>query len=189
MKKKILKNCYGFILMIIGVFSIAFVNAQTCKGNKVWTCRTCRGLYGTTYQECDCVDANKIATWLASPCSSPKTNNGGGGGQNYCDKHPCGCICARSAPGTTPIGESSGGIYPNPLVNSTTINISLESEQKVSLRIFDMSGRLVKTLAEKEFTEGEHQIVWDAANVKTGIYLLRMETENYSENRKLIVTK
>jgi len=171
------------------MFSFTFTKSQTCKGNKVWTCRTCPGLYGTTYQECDCVDANKVATWLASPCTSPKTNNGGGGGQNYCDKNPCGCICARSATGTAPIGEYQGGIYPNPLVNSTTIYITLNKAQEVTLRIFDMSGRLVKSLAKKEFAEGEHQIVWDAANVKTGIYLLRMETENYSEKRKLIVTK
>ena len=175
--------------MVFGTFTVAFVNAQTCKGGKVWTCRTCPGLYGTTYQECDCVDVNKVAAWLASPCSSVKNNNGGGGGNDYCDKHPCGCICARSATGTIPFGESSGGIYPNPFVNSTTIYITLNKAQKISLKVFDMSGQLIRSLAEKEFAEGEHQIVWDAANVKTGIYLLRMETGNYSENRKLIVTK
>lgn len=50
-------------------------------------------------------------------------------------------------------------------------------------------GGLIKVLAVKEFLKGENQVVWDASDVETGVYLLRLETADYSENRKLIVTK
>jgi|SRR6185369_13018282 len=180
------------IALIIPLFFVAFAHAQTCKGSKVWTCRTCPGPYGTTYQQCDCVDSNKIAAWQASPCV--KINNGGGGGNDYCSRHPCPCICAinqkkndkEDIPGNA---GSSGGIYPNPVINSTTIYITLDKEQEISLRIYDMNGRIVSILASRKFSEGEHQITWDATNAEAGIYFLRMEAGSYYENRKLVVLK
>ena len=182
--------------MIIGFFSVVFVNAQACKGNKVWTCRTCPGLYGTTYQECDCVDADKVVTWLASPCSSPNTNNGGSGGNDYCTRHPehCGCICAIANKGILTrefYGNeiSSAGVYPNPISNSASIYLTLPETEKISLKVFDLSGKLITTVADGSFNAGEHRMDWNASNVNAGIYILRLETENYFENRKLIVTK
>jgi hypothetical protein len=176
------------IALVIPLFFVAFVNAQTCKGNKVWTCRTCPGLYGTTYQECDCVDSNKVAAWLALPCTAPKHNNGGGGGNDYCDRHPCPCICAITHKGPA-IKETSDGIYPNPLVNTTAIYVTLPEAEKVSLRIFELNGKLIATLTDSEMEAGEHKLEWDAANVGAGIYILRLQTAELTQTRKLFVVK
>ncbi len=80
-------------------------------------------------------------------------------------------------------------VFPNPFSNSSTIVFSLSQSQKVSIKIFDIKGRLLKTLANKEMKEGYHQIIWNAENVKPGEYFLRMESTGFSEVKKLIILK
>jgi hypothetical protein len=79
--------------------------------------------------------------------------------------------------------------YPNPLCKSATISFSLSESQKVSLKIFDVSGRLVSTLADKTFDAGENELVWNAAEVNAGIYFLRFQSGENMQTEKLIVTK
>jgi len=81
------------------------------------------------------------------------------------------------------------GIFPNPFSGSTVISFSLTQSQKVSLKIFDVSGRLVSTLADASFEEGENEIVWNAADVNAGIYFLQIKSAENFHTEKLIVTK
>ncbi|MBK5283932.1 MAG: T9SS type A sorting domain-containing protein [Bacteroidia bacterium] len=80
-------------------------------------------------------------------------------------------------------------IYPNPVSTSTTVSFYIEQTENVCLKIFDVNGRLVTTLADASFEEGDYEIIWNAEEVNAGIYFLRMETASYSENQKLIVAK
>lgn len=85
-------------------------------------------------------------------------------------------------------------IYPNPAFQLTTILFSVIKSGKVSIKIFDMTGRLVKMLANKEMQLGQHQIIWNiqgenGSNVPPGIYLVKIETTNFSETKKLIVVR
>ena len=80
-------------------------------------------------------------------------------------------------------------VYPNPLSNSTNISLMLDESQKVSLKILDVNGRLVSTIADKIFEAGENQIMWNADRVEDGIYFLKKETESGIENQKLIITR
>src|SRR6266540_3984983 len=113
MKTITLKKLSIFILLLSGMFSFTFVNAQNCNGNKVWTCRTCY-TWGIPYQECDCVSPNNVIAWQASPCGSPDNNGNHGNGNNGNSHGWDACICRLSNQGT---GESSESIYPNPLSN------------------------------------------------------------------------
>jgi flagellar hook assembly protein FlgD len=66
--------------------------------------------------------------------------------------------------------------------------------QKVSFQIFDINGRLIKTLLDEEMQQGSHQLTWNAKDekgkiVSGGIYFLKMQRGNYSETKKLIVEK
>jgi hypothetical protein len=80
-------------------------------------------------------------------------------------------------------------IAPNPLSNSATISFSLDQLKKVSLKIFDLNGRLVTILADKVFDDGEHSIDWKAEDVSAGIYFLQVQSVEFSKTEKLIVTK
>ncbi|MFI5219409.1 MAG: T9SS type A sorting domain-containing protein [Bacteroidia bacterium] len=80
-------------------------------------------------------------------------------------------------------------VFPNPFSSSTTVSFTLYESQNVSLMIFDLNGRLIKTLAHKTFEEGEHQIEFNAEKINAGIYFLKMQTGEFLKTEKLIVTK
>lgn len=89
---------------------------------------------------------------------------------------------------------SSLSAYPNPVVNAATISFSLQQSQKVSLQVFDMSGRIIKKLAEGEMQPGSHQVTWNATDnnesaVAAGIYLLKLQTGNNIETKKISVIR
>ena len=96
-------------------------------------------------------------------------------------------------------GENNSNIYslsvfPNPFSNTTNISFSIAQSAKVSLKVFDMNGRLVTTLANEQMQSGSHEIKWNVSDangksIPSGIYLLRMEAGNYSETKKLLVIK
>ncbi|MGQ9706835.1 MAG: S8/S53 family peptidase [bacterium] len=85
--------------------------------------------------------------------------------------------------------------YPNPVVESTIIPIELngDTSENVDIRIYDISGRLVKCLNEI-LQPGINSIIWDAKDdngsyVKSGIYLLKIESEGYSSSLKIVVSR
>ncbi|MBK8845919.1 MAG: T9SS type A sorting domain-containing protein [Bacteroidetes bacterium] len=80
-------------------------------------------------------------------------------------------------------------IAPNPITNTTSISFTLEQSQKVSLKVVDLNGRLMKVLADNLFEDGEHSIEWSVEDVNSGIYFLQIQTAEYSKTEKLIVTK
>ena len=88
-----------------------------------------------------------------------------------------------------PENFQSLSVAPNPVSGSTKISFTLNKSEKVSLRIYDMNGRLIKTLADREFTSGSHLVEWDATITVAGIYFLRMATESSVQTKELIVVK
>jgi hypothetical protein len=171
MKTTTTKMSFTFILLLAGMISYTIVNAQSCPANKVWTCR-----YDSCgVQECKCVKASEVQSWSAviPPCA-------------YFHFHPHCCDGWRT--GQMEI-KTSLQVNPNPVSNSTVISFSLEQSQKVSIKIFDMSGRLVTTLADASYEEGDHGIVWNASDVNSGIYFVQFQMEENSQMIKLAVTK
>lgn len=72
--------------------------------------------------------------------------------------------------------------YPNPFNPRTTISFDLGQRSTVSLRVFDATGRVVRTLLEQRgLTEGEHEITWDGCSregraLPSGTYIYRLES-------------
>jgi hypothetical protein len=82
------------------------------------------------------------------------------------------------------------GAFPNPLTNATRVEFQLSQQSLVSLRVYDVSGRTVATLADGVMKPGIYHRDWEVAPTATsGIYFIRLETTNYSEARKLILTE
>lgn len=84
--------------------------------------------------------------------------------------------------------------YPNPFNPSTTIRFNLPKAEFVSLRVFNILGQLVVTLADRPFSAGANQITWDGKDgrgrrVASGIYLYRIDTKSFTDTRKMILMK
>ena len=80
--------------------------------------------------------------------------------------------------------------YPNPFNPVTTIRLAIvETQHTASLRIFDITGHLVKTLAEGEINPGQHEITWDASGLSSGVYFITLKSAQYSQTQKAILLK
>jgi hypothetical protein len=84
--------------------------------------------------------------------------------------------------------------YPNPFNPSTTIDYSIPdgNYNLVSLKIYDLRGRLIRTLVEETKGQGEYKTHWDGKNdlgkqVSSGVYLYRLEAENFLSMRKMVL--
>ena len=84
---------------------------------------------------------------------------------------------------------------PNPFNPMTTIKYDLPVGTRVSLRIFDISGRLIAVLKNGEFeTAGRHEVVWrgrDQADrqVAAGVYFYRLEGGTFNQTRRMMLVK
>ncbi|MBL7014226.1 MAG: T9SS type A sorting domain-containing protein [Candidatus Marinimicrobia bacterium] len=81
--------------------------------------------------------------------------------------------------------------YPNPFNPIATIrfNIPVETRHAVSLQIYDITGRVVKTLLNDLIETGIHEIKWNASGFSSGIYFVRLESEDVFETQKIVMMK
>ena len=84
--------------------------------------------------------------------------------------------------------------YPNPFNPSTIISYSIPNVSYVSLKIFDILGREVKTLINSEQNIGMHNVQWNGDNnygnkVSSGIYLYKIEAGNFIMTKKMLLLK
>ena len=93
-----------------------------------------------------------------------------------------------------PNSTELSNIYPNPFNPSTTIEYALNVASDVSLHIYDMQGRVVKTLVSNNLDAGSHSIVWNGINdngvqVSSGMYLVRMEANGQAYQQAITLLK
>jgi hypothetical protein len=74
---------------------------------------------------------------------------------------------------------------PNPFSGGAALHFSIPADRKVSLRVFDVSGRLVTTLVDEQLSAGRHRVVWESAGVSPGVYMAILQAGTERETRKL----
>jgi hypothetical protein len=79
--------------------------------------------------------------------------------------------------------------YPNPFNPTTRIEFSLPKASRVILKIHDLLGKEIGTLINEKLPAGVHSTIWNATNYPTGIYFYRLQTENFSKTKKLLLIK
>lgn len=81
-------------------------------------------------------------------------------------------------------------IYPNPFNPTTNINFTISKSVKVSVKIFNLNGKEIQTLIDKNYLPGNYELSWDANNISTGIYFILFYLDNIiSTSRKTILIK
>lgn len=82
-----------------------------------------------------------------------------------------------------------GQNYPNPFNPTTNISFSLPESGKVSLRVYNVLGQEVRTLVDEYLDAGVHTIQFDASNLSSGMYFYRLNTESFTESKKMMLVK
>ncbi|MBS3767063.1 MAG: carboxypeptidase regulatory-like domain-containing protein, partial [Candidatus Cloacimonetes bacterium] len=96
------------------------------------------------------------------------------------------------ATGQTEVTETAlNSSFPNPFTDHTTISFSLKQPTNVKLSVYNVKGQLVQTLLNEHMDKGEYNVDWNADNRRlgTGIYFYKLETENKSFLKKMIMIK
>ncbi|MGB0429382.1 MAG: T9SS type A sorting domain-containing protein [Bacteroidia bacterium] len=90
-------------------------------------------------------------------------------------------------------GNSSvlGNVYPNPASTNDQMSLqfAINKNERVNITVYDLTGKEIETIANNEFTEGEHTINFDAQNLKPGMYIYTMTAGDYISSKKFNVTK
>ncbi len=79
--------------------------------------------------------------------------------------------------------------YPNPFNARTVISYNLSERSDVTLDIYDLLGRKVKSLVSEKQEAGEHSVVWDAKDQSSGIYYYRLKAGDLSQSRRCLLVK
>ena len=79
--------------------------------------------------------------------------------------------------------------YPNPFNPNTTISYQIPKASNVFIKVYDYLGREVTSIDEGLKQPGLYEINFNAKNLSSGIYIYKLETENYSISKKMIVLK
>jgi subtilisin-like proprotein convertase family protein len=79
--------------------------------------------------------------------------------------------------------------YPNPFNPSTTIKFSIPVKGIVKLKVFDMLGKEVAVLINKEMSAGNYNIDFTGAKLSSGVYFYKLETEAFTDVKKMLLVK
>jgi hypothetical protein len=84
--------------------------------------------------------------------------------------------------------------YPNPFNPSTTISYSVSSPGTVILRVYDVTGHLVKILVNEPKSAGVHRVTWDGRDlhgqsIASGVYFLRLDSKGHVRTKKAVFLK
>ena len=79
--------------------------------------------------------------------------------------------------------------YPNPFNPSTSINFSIPNKANVSLKVFDLLGSQIAELVNGEIEAGSYEVSFDASKLVSGVYFYKIQSENFSETKKMILLK
>ncbi|MBE2256888.1 MAG: T9SS type A sorting domain-containing protein [Ignavibacteria bacterium] len=84
--------------------------------------------------------------------------------------------------------------YPNPFNPTTNIDFQIKNESFVELEIYDLMGRKIKTLLNKNLNSGSYSVKFEAENLSSGIYFYKLKTlstnnEIYEDSKKMLLLK
>ncbi len=79
--------------------------------------------------------------------------------------------------------------YPNPFNSSTTISYFLSKSSLVNIAIYNLLGQKVATLLNENQSAGEHSTVWNANKVPSGMYSIKIKTNDFVETKKCLLLK
>ncbi len=91
----------------------------------------------------------------------------------------------RDLPGRVELNQN----YPNPFNPTTEISYDLPRSTQVTLTVYDMLGRKVRTLVDARQSAGTHSVTFEAQGLSSGVYLYRLKTDGVSRTHKMMLMK
>lgn len=81
------------------------------------------------------------------------------------------------------------GVYPNPFNNSTSIKFGLSEASDVQVSIYGVDGRIIDHIADGYFQAGHHTLAYQANELTTGTYIVRITTSHGQKTVKMLLLR
>ncbi len=88
-----------------------------------------------------------------------------------------------------PTSFELGHNYPNPYNPSTKISYAIPTTSFISLKVFDVLGREVDVLVNKEQSQGNYEVDFNASHLTSGIYFYRIQADGFIDTKKMVLMK
>lgn len=98
-------------------------------------------------------------------------------------------VTSADGTGALPHGFELLPNYPNPFNPTTSIRFTLDAPRTTRLTVYDILGREVAVLVDGVMPAGSHQAVFDAGNLGSGVYIVRLSTPEGSQSRRIALVK
>jgi len=154
---------------------------EVCYDNAAWTSNsTVAGTAQTGKVVHYHVDGNTGCTMTGTSTASTRPNL---------------CMVINTATGVSPIGNtvpqnySLSQNYPNPFNPVTKINFALPKQGFVTLKIYDVLGREVRTLVNEVKSAGQFSVDFNASEFSSGVYFYKLETNGFSDIKRMMLIK
>lgn len=79
--------------------------------------------------------------------------------------------------------------YPNPFNPSTVVSFDLPVASRVNITVFNVLGQKVATIVDEQMEAGSYEKNWDATNYSSGLYFYRIQADNFTETKKMMLLK
>ncbi len=105
------------------------------------------------------------------------------------------CMVINTATDVNPVGTSIPSVYslsqnyPNPFNPSTKINFAIPKQGLVILKIYDILGREVRTLVNEVKSAGQYTVDFNASEFSSGVYFYKLESNSFSDIKKMLLVK
>lgn len=82
-----------------------------------------------------------------------------------------------------------GTVQPNPLQENGTLHFAVPSPSHVTIRLYDVAGRIVRTLLDGQAEPGFHEVHLSSLGLPSGVYFCRMQAEGFAKTRRLVLMR
>ncbi len=96
---------------------------------------------------------------------------------------------SRSQQEITPKESYIECVYPNPFNPSTTLNYFVRENGTVTITLYDVIGKEVKTIVNEDMQAGYHSIMLNGFDLVSGVYFLYLQNGRFMDSKKVVILK
>ena len=178
------KIIYTFILVLIVHYTFNIENCEAQWQTDVSLTNDPAGSF-TSLNNTWCVASNGSIVHVVW-----SDNRDGGNPDIYYKRNPTdNLVGINKINSEIPSSFSLSQNYPNPFNPTTNVQFSMFNFQFVTLKVFDILGREVVTLVNEKLSPGTYTVDWNASEYPSGVYFYRLQTEGFTETKKMSLIK
>ncbi len=139
-------------------------------------------------------DINVVYNWSQFPGSCSFSDNAPIGGPTYMvfkkiDINTLPPIGIKKIETEVVADFKLGQNYPNPFNPTTNIQFSVPKNNLVTLKVYDITGKLISTLVNQNLNAGTYNVDFDATKLSSGVYFYTMQAGNFTSTKKMVLIK